>query len=1235
MKKNFKLTAVSAAILTACLSNIAYAEEQTAKEKEQEQLAKEVEVITVTGIRGSIQRSINSKRFGDGVTDSIHAEDVGKSTDQNIADALSRVTGVTVQEADGEGTRISVRGAGPSLNQISMNGVALTSGLSGNSGNPAADQGVDLSSFSSDILSSIVVEKTAAADQDEGSLGANVVLKTVKPLYLNKPKRNFEVQGRYNDFSDETDRKIGFSLSDKFFDETLGIIVTASDETQHTRKDEFKASWHEASTQIADGKARDAKTGKIIRIVDAALDTPDFDPSVAIPGFDSEDEIVNFGDLHALTMSDGSMILNLNERNRQSISTGIQYAPTSETDIQLDLTHTKQEIIEDNQNYNMQFGLLEADNPTDPTHDWWTVNRDNQTIEKRYARHAKGRYYRNQGGYDQETNVATLNVEHWLTDDFKASFLAGYSSTDSESKDNVGILMTPNGVGNVTMSDIPLTSDDPNVITLEPAGYDCTGSKCMIEMATSMMQAVPGDEVTLNKAPSLTNILDPQLFRAKNLFKYDNRNSDTNKSLFLDFDWSIDYAGLTAIEFGGKYTNRVKDVVTQRDTFSDGSTVFNEAGEEVAINGVTSITLGDIIDDQPFPVSDFMDGILGGRDQAYMSGWPTVDAFKAMEMVTPSSGAGGKDIKLKIDNSGSRKIEQDVQALYGKLSFEYFDGRLTGNVGLRYVKTKTYAEAYTKINFQGGANTYDPQHLIQFADTSKAQCDGPVWLENPGGGDDKNSYPTNIQAPGSCSLYQLTHNFNQKQSDTELVGPGEHLSDADRDPNNEDYILQVVDENGNLVVVRNEGNPNGNNGRFSNVGEIKALADRSTNDKTVNNAEGELVNEGEQLGNIARLRTVFVADEADNEVWLPSLNLNYRFTDNFIGRFSATKTMARPKFDSTTPAGSINESAWEIRGGGKVNNVALKPLESENLDISLEWYFNESGMLSMALFHKDMTNFEETVSEVYLWKDLRNNYDMDGVSSLDDILTVPTQALDSEGNPVVNSETGLAEWQETPQNSDCMPDRMMHKQLQNPLTLGCHALNIDVVRNGKGAVTQGIELTYSQNYDFLPGFLSGLGASINYTYADSESDAEISATTGQEIQPLPQPYTPEHSANVTLFWEKDGAMLRLANRYNSTQLVNRGLASGASWLDATNRLDLSGSYDITKNISVTFQALNITDDTSRTFYTSTRTVMGLAADGTPIVFDEGNAMDGEGSTSRVISEYKTGRQYRIGIRGTF
>ncbi|MDU0356310.1 TonB-dependent receptor [Paraglaciecola aquimarina] len=167
-------------------------------------------------------------------------------------------------------------------------------------------------------------------------------------------------------------------------------------------------------------------------------------------------------------------------------------------------------------------------------------------------------------------------------------------------------------------------------------------------------------------------------------------------------------------------------------------------------------------------------------------------------------------------------------------------------------------------------------------------------------------------------------------------------------------------------------------------------------------------------------------------------------------------------------------------------------------------------------------------------------------------------------------------------------------------------------------------------------YLSSLGASVNYTYQHSENEVEEIGTTGRFFKPLPQPYTPKHSANVTLFWERDGIQLRLANRYNDTQLVNDGGADGATWQDATNRLDFSSSYQVTKNIAITFQGLNLTDDTRRVFFTTNGATDATDGNNQTVVLEEGNVLeDSSITTSRTAAEFKTGRQFRVGIRGTF
>ena len=116
-------------------------------------LSSSIEVIEVSGFRTSATKQLNNKRFSKNISDSIFAEDIGKMPDTNIAEAMSRITGVGIDRVDGEGTEITIRGVEGSLNNVQMNGVTMT-----NSGD---DNSIDFSNMSADMLRSIDVVKSS------------------------------------------------------------------------------------------------------------------------------------------------------------------------------------------------------------------------------------------------------------------------------------------------------------------------------------------------------------------------------------------------------------------------------------------------------------------------------------------------------------------------------------------------------------------------------------------------------------------------------------------------------------------------------------------------------------------------------------------------------------------------------------------------------------------------------------------------------------------------------------------------------------------------------------------------------------------------------------------------------------------------------------------------------------------------------------------------------------------
>lgn len=145
------------------------------------------EVVVVQGIRGSLERAMDLKREANGVLDAISAEDIGKFPDTNLAESLQRITGVSIDRSNGEGSKITVRGFGPDFNLITLNGRTMPTAevsVIGERGNYAAgaDRAFDFSNLASEGVSGLEVYKTGQAILPSGGIGATVNITTRRPL---------------------------------------------------------------------------------------------------------------------------------------------------------------------------------------------------------------------------------------------------------------------------------------------------------------------------------------------------------------------------------------------------------------------------------------------------------------------------------------------------------------------------------------------------------------------------------------------------------------------------------------------------------------------------------------------------------------------------------------------------------------------------------------------------------------------------------------------------------------------------------------------------------------------------------------------------------------------------------------------------------------------------------------------------------------------------------------------
>lgn len=198
------------------------------------------DAIIVSGIRASLEQAANIKREAEQVMDVITAEDVGKLPDENVAEALQRVTGVQISRVFGEGQSVSVRG----LQQVrvEVDGRTLL-GWSARLSPPENDQlgrSSGLDSVPSSLFGRLEVRKSPLASQAEGGLGGTVNLVTPKPLSFKDTVISLRAQGTYSENSDKFEPRLNTFFATKFADNRIGIMFAGEYQKRTTTTQTFE-----------------------------------------------------------------------------------------------------------------------------------------------------------------------------------------------------------------------------------------------------------------------------------------------------------------------------------------------------------------------------------------------------------------------------------------------------------------------------------------------------------------------------------------------------------------------------------------------------------------------------------------------------------------------------------------------------------------------------------------------------------------------------------------------------------------------------------------------------------------------------------------------------------------------------------------------------------------------------------------------------------------------------------
>ncbi len=186
----------------------------------------DIETIEVRGIRRSLEASMNTKRFADGVVDAITAEDIGKFPDKNIGDALQRISGVTVDRQYGEVSGVTIRGTAPEQSRVLLNGQTVASTSWYDLG--PATRTFNMELLSAEQVSAVEVFKTPEANIEEGALGGTVNLTTRKPLDLDTNTLMVSAELARSSLYDETDPGGSVLFSWKDDNEKFGVLAAYS-----------------------------------------------------------------------------------------------------------------------------------------------------------------------------------------------------------------------------------------------------------------------------------------------------------------------------------------------------------------------------------------------------------------------------------------------------------------------------------------------------------------------------------------------------------------------------------------------------------------------------------------------------------------------------------------------------------------------------------------------------------------------------------------------------------------------------------------------------------------------------------------------------------------------------------------------------------------------------------------------------------------------------------------------
>jgi iron complex outermembrane receptor protein len=517
--RTFKPSKLSIALLSCGFmmsSGALYAQEtvETIAEPEKVDIKdiekQEIEVIEVTGFRRSLIGSINQKRFADTVSEQLTSDDLGSLPDVSMADALTRLPGISAVRTGGQAAEINIRGMSGGFVSTTLNGREQVS--------TSGQRSVEFDQYPSELISQASVFKSPKVSLIEGGVAGTVELKTASPLKNEKEHSfNVNVRGMYNDLASEvpdassTGHRFSVSYQGKFADDTLGVALGYARLFQPSATTQF-VGLNYSKLRDVDGLEND------------------------INGPTKEDG----AHLSKEYVSEGFELQHKGgEETRDGYVATIEWQPVDNFILKLDGFYSKFDSEEFARGYRVKLdgGQSSIGNAT---------IYDNSVIGGTFNRTS-----------NSSTRVEVVNDDNSDSDEVKSFGI----NADWQINDNLDMVLD--------LSYSSATSDFRNGLLWSLVSDDANAAVPTFDNNVSINYLLNGldlPDVSLNQADALTDI-NRVMVTKYGIYPY--INSDEVTAARLDFEYSLDTDFISSIEFGARYSERKYS--NDRSVFEFGS----------------------------------------------------------------------------------------------------------------------------------------------------------------------------------------------------------------------------------------------------------------------------------------------------------------------------------------------------------------------------------------------------------------------------------------------------------------------------------------------------------------------------------------------------------------------------------------------------------------------------------------------------------------------------------------